>query len=96
MIISFHSRTAQDIFDGAASAQARKISPVLWHRVQRKMDMLNAALALNDLRMPPGNKLEALKGDLKGEFSIRVNDQYRLIFGFKDGNVYNVDIRDYH
>ncbi len=96
MIISFRSRTTQDIYDGIASQKARKIPPVLWRIAQRKMDMLNAAVTLVDLKIPPGNHLESLKGNLRGKYSIRINDQYRLIFGFKDGNAYDVEISDYH
>lgn len=96
MIISFRSRTAQDIYDGVASQSARKIPPVLWRIAQRKMDLLNVAVTLGDLKIPPGNRLEALKGNLKGKYSIRINDQYCLVFGYKDGNTYEVEITDYH
>ena len=62
----------------------------------RKLDYLNAAISVNDLRVPPGNRLEALKGDLKGKCSIRVNDQYRVVFAFRDGDAYDVEVTDYH
>ena len=62
----------------------------------RKLDYLNAAVSVKDLRVPPGNRLEALKGDMKGKYSIRVNDQYRLVFEFRDGDAYDVEITDYH
>ena len=58
--------------------------------------MINAAVNLKDLKVPPGNRLEALKGDLDGFYSIRINDQYRIIFRFKDSNAYDVEITDYH
>lgn len=96
MIFNFSSDTAQDIFDGVASKAARKISPVLWPVIQRKLDMLNAAEDLGDLKAPPGNRLEALKGGLQGRYSIRVNDQYRIIFEFRDGSGHDVDVVDYH
>ncbi len=62
----------------------------------RKLDMLHYAGALTDLRSPPGNRLEALKGDLKGMHSIRINDQWRVVFRWTDGGPTDVDIRDYH
>jgi len=62
----------------------------------RKLDYLNAAVSLNDLTVPPGNRLEALKGDLKGKYSIRINEQYRIIFKFEKSNAYDVEIIDYH
>ncbi|MCL4129890.1 UNVERIFIED_CONTAM: hypothetical protein GTU68_050222 [Idotea baltica] len=63
---------------------------------RRKLRMLNAAVVLDDLRIPPGNKLEALKGNLNGFHSIRINKQWRLIFQWKDGNCHKVEIVDYH
>jgi proteic killer suppression protein len=62
----------------------------------RKLDVLNAAYRLNDLRMPPGNRLEALKGDLEDFFSIRVNDQWRIIFRWEGNNAHDVALVDYH
>ncbi|MBI3616648.1 MAG: type II toxin-antitoxin system RelE/ParE family toxin [Candidatus Omnitrophica bacterium] len=58
--------------------------------------MVKELKSYKDLRVPPANRLEALKGDLKSKFSIRINDQYRIVFGFKDGNTYDVGIVDYH
>lgn len=63
---------------------------------QRKLAQLNAAASLDFLRVPPGNRLEALKGDRKGQFSIRINEQWRLCFRFDSGNAYDVEIVDYH
>lgn len=62
----------------------------------RKLAMLNRAATLDDLRIPPANRLEALKGDRKGQHSIRINDQFRVCFVWKDGDAYNVEIADYH
>jgi proteic killer suppression protein len=62
----------------------------------RKLDFLNAAHNINDLRVPPGNRLEKLKGDLEGKFSIRINDQYRIIFRFEQSDAFEVEITDYH
>ncbi len=96
MIITFLSEATRDIYDGLESKQARRIPQTIWKAAQRKLDMLNAAHSLNDLKAPPANRLEALKGNLKGKHSIRINDQYRLVFEFRDGNVYEVEIVDYH
>ncbi|MDE0294666.1 MAG: type II toxin-antitoxin system RelE/ParE family toxin [Bryobacterales bacterium] len=65
-------------------------------RAQAKLMILNNAKDLNDLRAPPGNRLEALSGDRKGQYSIRVNDQWRICFSWKQGNAYQVEIVDYH
>jgi toxin HigB-1 len=62
----------------------------------RKLDMIHAAATLNDLRLPPGNRLEALAGDRKGQHSIRINDQYRICFVWREDGVYEVEITDYH
>lgn len=62
----------------------------------RKLDVVHFAASLEDLRVPPGNRLEALKGSRKGQYSIRVNDRYRVCFVFKAGNAYEVEITDYH
>lgn len=96
MIINFKSQATQDIYDGINSKEARKIPQTVWKVAQRKLDMINAAVSISDLRVPPGNKLEALKGDLDGFHSIRINEQYRIIFLFKDSNAYDVKIADYH
>lgn len=63
---------------------------------RRKLAMLDAAHRIDDLRVPPGNRLEKLAGDRKGQYSIRVNDQYRICFVFRDGDAYEVEITDYH
>ncbi|OGX30529.1 MAG: plasmid maintenance system killer protein [Omnitrophica WOR_2 bacterium RIFCSPHIGHO2_01_FULL_48_9] len=96
MIINFKSQATQDIYDGISSKEARKIPLTIWKVAQRKLDMINAALNLTDLKVPPGNRLEALKGDLERFHSVRINDQYRIIFRFKDSNAYDVEITDYH
>ena len=96
MIAGFQDHTTQDIFDGANTLAARRIPRELWKVVNRKLDMLEAAHELRDLRSPPGNRLEALKGKLAGCYSIRVNDQYRVVFGFEGGNATEVRVTDYH
>ena len=96
MIINFKSQATHDIYDGINSKQARKVSLTVWKVAQRKLDMINAAVILSDLKVPPGNRLEELEGRLEGFHSIRINDQYRVIFRFKDSNAYDVEITDYH
>ena len=96
MILSFGDKTTEDIYNGRDTKAARKISSSLWERIQGKLDLLNAALSLQDIRVPPGNRLERLRGDLSDFYSIRVNQQYRLIFRFKGSNCREVRCTDYH
>lgn len=96
MIKSFGSKGTEDLFHGESSKDAFKIPSNIWRTACRKLDLINAAAAMEDLKVPPGNHLEALKGDLRGKHSIRINDQYRIIFAFKDGHAYEVEIIDYH
>lgn len=97
VIVSFGDRATEDIFNGLDTRRARQTLPVhLWSVACRKLDMVNAARELIDLRIPPNNHLEALKGNLKGWCSIRINDQYRVIFQFSNGNAIDVTIVDYH
>ena len=76
--------------------RSRRIPPVLCKAALKKLQMLNAAGALGDLALPPGNRLERLHGDREGQYSIRVNDQYRICFNWREGNAYSVEITDYH
>ncbi len=96
MITSFGGKTTQDIYDGVNSKDARKIPVDIWRVAARKLDMINAAHLLQDLLVPPGNRLESLKGDLKGFHSIRINDQYRIVFKWLNNNAESVEILDYH
>ena len=96
MIVTFLLEATSDIYHGLESKQARKIPQTIWKVAERKLDLLNAAHSLNDLRIPTSNHLEVLKGKIKGKYSIRINDQYRLVFEFRDGNAYEVEIIDYH
>ena len=96
MITSFRDQATEDIFNGTSSTKALKIPLAIWPAAERKLDMLNAAHALMDLRVPPGNRLEALKGNLKDFYSVRINSQYRIIFKWSDGNAGEVQIVDYH
>lgn len=96
MIVSFGDAATEDIFNGEPSARTRRFSPQVLKATVRKLDMLNAAHRLDDLKVPPGNRLEALKGALSGFHSIRVKDQWRLVFRWKDGFVQGVRLIDYH
>lgn len=97
MIRSFASDGVEDVFAGVDSRLARRACPrTLWTVARRKLDRLNAAATLDGLRVPPGNRLEALKGDRKGHHSIRINDQFRLCFVWADDGPTDVDIVDYH
>jgi proteic killer suppression protein len=97
MIVSFNDKGTEDIFDGKDSKQARKQCPInCWQVAQRKLDQLNAAFFLDDMKVPPGNNLEALKGDRKGQYSVRINDQYRICFTWTPQGPSEVEIVDYH
>lgn len=76
--------------------RSRRLPASLRRVALRKLQMLNAAAVLNDLGVPPGNRLERLRGDREGQCSIRINDQYRVCFEWREGNAYNVEITDYH
>ncbi|MGA8490892.1 MAG: type II toxin-antitoxin system RelE/ParE family toxin [Terriglobales bacterium] len=95
MILSFGDKTTEDIYHGRETKAARRISRSLWERIQIKLDLVNAVVSLEDLRSPPANQLEKLRGDLYGFYSIRVNQQYRLVFRFEAGNCQDVRCTDY-
>ncbi|MBV1877415.1 MAG: type II toxin-antitoxin system RelE/ParE family toxin [Pseudomonadales bacterium] len=96
MINSFGDKRTQNLFHGKNNAEVRRIPANLQSVALRKLDMLQAAADLIDLKSPPGNRLEALKGDLKGFHSIRINDQWRIIFRWRTGRADDVKIIDYH
>ena len=96
VIRSFGDQASEDAFNGRNTKSARRLPQNIWPVIRRKLDMLNAAHVLDDLRSPPGNRLEALKGDRAGQYSIRVNGQYRIVFRFENGNAYDVVCEDYH
>jgi proteic killer suppression protein len=96
MIVSFGNALTADLFHGRRQRRAMRVPPGLRAAVHRKFDMLNAAQVLEDLRVPPGNRLEALKGDRKGWHSVRVNDQWRIVFRWTDGGPADVMLDDYH
>lgn len=97
MIVSFKDQAAEDIFNGVNSKVARKAcSQTLWRIVSRKLDQIDSVRELDELKVPPGNRLERLSGDRKGECSIRINEQYRICFIWGDAGPSNVEITDYH
>jgi toxin HigB-1 len=97
MIVSFKNQATEDIFDSKDSKAARKLCPPnLWSTARRKLDQLNAITFLEELSIPPGNRLEALKGDRKGQYSIRINQQYRICFTWIQSEASVVEIVDYH
>jgi proteic killer suppression protein len=97
MIHSFHNQGTEDVFNGKSSKAARTVCPQnLWKRATRKLDQIDSAINLDDLKVPPGNRLEALKRDRVGQYSIRINDQYRICFGWTDQGATEVEIVDYH
>ncbi len=97
MIDSFANSGSEDIYDGTNSADARRLLPRnLWKVAFRKLDQIDAATTLDDLKVPPGNRLEALRADRLSQHSIRINDQYRICFEWTENGAKNVEIVDYH
>ncbi|MGM0610973.1 MAG: type II toxin-antitoxin system RelE/ParE family toxin [Thermodesulfobacteriota bacterium] len=97
MIKTFKSTGTEDIFDGEISRAARKCCPQsLWPVVRRKLDQINRVREISELKTPPGNRLERLKGDRKNQYSIRINQQYRICFIWEEGHAYEIEITDYH
>ena len=92
MILSFRNRDTRAV---AERRRVRKFSVDIQRRAQRKLMMLNSAKSINDLRVPPGNRLESLAGDREGQYSIRINNQWRVCFVWSEGNAHDVEIVDY-
>ena len=92
MIKSFKDRDAARLFTRLATRRWRGVA----RQARRKLEMLNAAKSLNELRVPPGNRLEALKGSRQGRHSIRINDRWRICFQWRAGHAFEVEIVDYH
>lgn len=93
MIRSFKDKETEKIFHRTFS---RKLSHGIQQIAFRKLRMVNRAMTLNDLRIPPANRLERLHGDREGQYSVRINDQWRICFEWHEGDSYNVQITDYH
>ena len=97
MIQSFKNKAAENIFNGKSTKAARNTCPEnLWKITSRKLDQLDSAAVLDELRVPPGNRLEALTGDRKGQHSIRINKQFRICFRWTENGPTDVEITDYH
>ena len=97
MIRSFRGAAAEDLFQGRSTRAVRQAIPqALWRIAVRKLEALDSAEELHDLRVPPGNRLEQLKGDRVGQYSIRINDQYRICFRWSEAGPEDVEIVDYH
>ena len=97
MIRSFKNQGAEDIFNGINSKLARRTCPQsIWRIASRKLDQLDSVESIAELRLPPGNQLEALYGDRTGQYSIRINNQYRICFTWQNNQPDQVEIIDYH
>jgi proteic killer suppression protein len=96
VIRTFGDEPTSDVYHGRETKAARKLLKVLWPVIRRKLDAIHQAGRLQDLRLPAGNRLEALKGARAGSFSIRVNEQYRITFRFEEGKADDVACEDYH
>lgn len=96
MIVSFANKLAEDLFEDKKSKEVRGFPAELYRKARMKLLYLHDAAELSDLKSPPGNRLEALKGDKSGFHSIRINDQWRLVFRWVGDNAHDVSIEDYH
>jgi len=96
VIDGFGNRLAKDLFDDRFSKEVRRFPPELRRTARRKLLYLHDAVELKDLRSPPGNRLEILKGSAQGYHSIRINDQWRVVFLWRDGTASDVQVVDYH
>jgi proteic killer suppression protein len=97
VIRSFRDRGTEDVFDGADTAAARRVcQQTAWPIARRKLDQINRVGELRELEIPPGNRLERLRGNRQGQYSIRINDQYRICFRWEAGDAHEVEITDYH
>jgi len=97
MIVSFKNQATEDIFNGKNTKKDRKLCPQsLWSISARKLDQLDSVVKLDELKVPPGNRLEGLSGKRKDEYSIRINDQYRICFKWSEAGLFDVEITDYH
>ena len=96
MIVSFGDRPTEALYHGIRGKAVKRFPPQILTVAVRKLDMLNSAGTLQDLLSPPGNRLEALRGDLKGLHSVRINDQWRIVFRWEAGHAHEVRVLDYH
>mgnify|MGYP001815910996 CR=1 FL=1 len=96
MLRSIADKVTQDVYDGVNSRYARKLARELHDKAMRLLDQINVAPTLDFLRVPPSNRLEKLRGDLAGYWSLRINDQWRIIFRWEGNDALDVEITDYH
>ena len=97
MIVSFRDDATEDLFNGVNSKRARNACPrSLWKVALRKLDQLDSVQSLDELKVPPGNHLEALRGNRRGQYSIRINEQYRICFSWGETGPKDVEVTDYH
>ena len=96
MLRTIADKTTQDVYDGVNSRYARKVPKELHGKARRLLDQLNAAPSIEFLRIPPSNRLEKLRGDLAGCWSLRINDEWRIIFRWEGNDAHDVQIVDYH
>jgi proteic killer suppression protein len=93
MIKTFADKRTQELY---VTGRATRFPPDVAPRAARKLEYVDLAWSIDDLRVPPGNRLHALEGDRKGQYSISINDQWRICFRFEDGDAYDVEVCDYH
>lgn len=93
MVVSFGNKETEKIWNGIV---CKKFPPEIQEVARRKLRMINNSMDINDLKIPPANRLEKLKGDLKEFYSIRINSQWRIVFKWENGNAFEVEILDYH
>ena len=96
VIRSFADRATEDIFNGVATRRARACPPALWRVARRKLTQLNRVRDLRELGVPPGNRLERLSGNRAGQYSVRINEQYRVCFRWENSHANEVEVADYH
>lgn len=96
MIVSFSDKATEDLYHGRQTSRVRRFPQTILSKALRKLDVIRAAHNIQDLRMPPGNRLEMLKGVYAGWYSIRVNQQWRIVFQWESDSAHNVMLTDYH
>lgn len=93
MIKTFADRRTNELYE---SGKSKRLPPGMWERALRRLEYLDLATSVTDLKVPPSNRLHKLERDRAGQYSISVNDQWRVCFRFEDGDAYDVEITDYH
>ena len=96
VIINFANKLARDLVEEQMSKETRSFPRDLWRNARKKLAMLHAAKRVEEMRIPVGNRLEKLKGGRQDFYSIRINDQWRIVFRFESGNAHDVSVEDYH